>query len=224
MDGCGVSPNKVRPIHVGVDLETWRYHPPEDDHAVPRILFVGGDFERKGGRQLLDVFSAGFANSAELHIVSKQAPDELPPNVHVYRNFEPNDGQLARLYAACDMVVVPTHADTGPLWAFLEALAIGRPVIGTLTGANAEVVIDGQTGFSMPVGDSTALAAAMRTLIADPALRRQFGARGRRLVEERYDSSVNVPRIIEAMTTQVDEHRRLAKAQREHRPSFDRLH
>jgi glycosyltransferase involved in cell wall biosynthesis len=97
-------------------------------------------------------------------------------------------------------------------------------VIGTLTGANAEVVIDGQTGFSMPVGDSAALASALRTLIVNPSLRHELGARGRRLVEQRYDSSVNVPRIIEAMTAQVDAHRRVAGARREQGPSSDPLH
>lgn len=207
VNDCGVEMSKVHPVHVGVDLETWRYRPQTVVNLRPKILFVGSEFERKGGLLLLDVFSREFSGSAELHIVSGNAPAELPPNVFVYKNLKPNDGLLSKLYEEADVVVVPTTADTGPLWVYLEALATGRPVIGTLTGANAEVVLDGETGFAMPIGDGARLTSALRRLLGDPQLRARFGARGRCLVEERFDSSVNVPRLFDTVKAEIESRR-----------------
>ena len=57
----------------------------------------------------------------------------------------------------------------------IEALASGLPIIATDVGNNAELVVNGRNGFLIPAGDPDALAAALRTLIEDPAMRRRFG-------------------------------------------------
>ena len=65
--GCGVPSNRVKPIHVGLDLELWPHvpqSPSQQESPRPQILFVGGDFERKGGDLLLKVYAERFAGSA----------------------------------------------------------------------------------------------------------------------------------------------------------------
>ena len=126
---------------------------------------------RKGGDLLLDVFRTRFQDCAELHLVSRQAPNKLPPHVHVHADFHPNDERLTELYAQADLLVVPTLADISP-WVFLEAMAMGLPVIGTDTGAIREFIHHGKTGFVIAVGDGAALGAVIETLrreAADPA-------------------------------------------------------
>ena len=67
----------------------------------------------------------------------------------------------------------------------LEAMASGVPVVATAVGGHLDSVVDGVTGLLVPPREPAALAAALRSLLADPARRRALGeagaARARRL-------------------------------------------
>jgi hypothetical protein len=76
---CGVAADKVHPVHVGVDLEQWPRVPARREGHRPRLLFVGGAFERKGGDLLVETFRRHFTGRAELHLVTPAAPEGLPP-------------------------------------------------------------------------------------------------------------------------------------------------
>lgn len=209
---CGAPQDKVHPIHVGLDLEIWPRVPRNIEAQSPRrvkLLFVGGDFERKGGKLLLNVFERSFFQCAELHLVSPQVPRDLSPYVYAYRDYGPNDERLKDLYADCDILAIPTSADTGPLWVFLEAMASGMPVIGTDTGSNAELVRHGLTGLVVPVGDADALEQAIQMLIDNPIRREEMGRTGRELVELSYNAATNVPQILKLMKSAVDAKRGL---------------
>ena len=206
---CGAPEDRVQALHVGMDLELWQ-RVPKPPHQVGRrlrILFVGGDFVRKGGPLLLEIFKTRFQDTAELHLVTKQAPKDLPAHVHVHADFGPNDERLRQLYAEMDVMVVPTTADVGPLWAFMEAMAMGLPIIGTDIGATREIVKNGETGFTMKVGDGAALREAIQRLCDHPELGREMGLRGRALIEKQYSAAVNVPLIIRKMKEGVDAQR-----------------
>jgi glycosyltransferase involved in cell wall biosynthesis len=97
----------------------------------------------------------------------------------------PNN-ELPRYHAASDVFVLPsTDHETFGI-AACEAMACARPVVGAHTGGIPEVVNDGETGFLTPPGDSSALAAALDALLADPALRQRFGDAGRARVLEQF--------------------------------------
>jgi phosphatidylinositol alpha 1,6-mannosyltransferase len=89
--------------------------------------------------------------------------------------------ELARIYASFDVFV---HA--GPHDTFgqtlQEAAASGLPVIAPAAGGPLDLVRDGVTGFLVAPNDAEALAGAVATLAADPALRAAQGAAGRKLV------------------------------------------
>jgi len=206
---CGAPEDRVYPMHVGLDLDLWSCppRPPMPADARPKILFVGTDFVRKGGLMLLDVFERRFRGRADLHLVTKQAPKDAREGVYLHDDFEPNDPRLARLYQESDVLVVPTTADTGPLWVFMEAMAMRLPVIGTDTGANKEIVQHGKTGLIVKIGDCADLGAAIETLLDDAELRQSMGERGRELVESKHSARVNVPRILARMKNAVDERR-----------------
>jgi glycosyltransferase involved in cell wall biosynthesis len=206
---CGAPREHVHPLHVGLDLDLWQPLPrvARVIGEKLRILFVGSDFVRKGGNLLLDVFRHRLQGDAELHLVTKQAPTELPPNVFVHADLGPHDERLVNLYGNSDLLVVPTTADLGPLWSFLEAMAMRLPIVGTDTGANTELVQHGVTGLVVKVGDANGIAEAIHALAANTPLRLAMGDRGRSLVEAKYNAAKNVPQIIDIMKDAVDQAR-----------------
>jgi sugar transferase (PEP-CTERM/EpsH1 system associated) len=95
------------------------------------------------------------------------------------------------LLGAMDLFLLPSLGE-GISNTVLEAMAAGLPVIATRVGGNPELVIEGQTGQLVPVGDPAALAAAMLPLLDDPAQRRAFGEAARQSVRECFDWSRTV--------------------------------
>jgi len=95
-----------------------------------------------------------------------------------------DEAALARYYAAADVMVWPAVAEAFGM-AMLEGQASGLPVVAGDVGGVGSVVQDGQSGLLTPPGDVAAFRAAVAQLIADPALRRNFGAAGRERVFER---------------------------------------
>jgi len=94
-------------------------------------------------------------------------------------------------YMACmDIFVLPSR--TTPRWkeqfgrVLIEALACGVPVIGSDSGQIPHLVRETGGGLVFPEGDEAALAAALGTLIADPAERTRLSSAGRQAVHERF--------------------------------------
>ena len=199
MDEYAVPEERVRVLPPGVDLTSWRPRPAcETSVNTPtRLLFVGGDFARKGGPLLLDVFREHLRGRCELHLVTRD-PVEPQPGVHVYAHLSPTDGELQALYASCDALVLPTRADCFSL-AAIEAMATGLPVITCPVGGIPEVVTDGETGWMVPVGDGHALHSAIEAFLADPARAREMGLRGRSVVEERFDAAIQARTLFDLM-------------------------
>jgi glycosyltransferase involved in cell wall biosynthesis len=84
------------------------------------------------------------------------------------------------LLNALDVVV---HASVTPEpfgRILIEAMALGKPLVASAAGGVLEIVEDGRSGLLVPPGDAVALAAALRRLLSDPALREATGAAGRK--------------------------------------------
>ena len=86
--------------------------------------------------------------------------------------------EAPELVAAADIVVMPTIEDSWNL-AVTEAMAGGKPVIGSSSGGISEQVVDGVTGFLVPVRDPAALAEKLVVLARSAALRAEMGRAGR---------------------------------------------
>ena len=110
-----------------------------------RLLFVGGDFARKGGDLLLEVFEQQFAGMCELHLVTR-SEIRPRPGVRIYNDLSPMIRAFAHSYAAADIFVLPTVADCFSL-ASLEAMASGLPVISTAVGGIPEIIAHGKSGY-----------------------------------------------------------------------------
>lgn len=140
-----------------------------------KLLFVGNDFDRKGGRQVVAAFLAACLAESELHIVSNGRIDIAPhPRIHIHRATTNADGRLSALYKTADVFVFPTARDISPL-VLREAMASGLPVITTPLAGIPEMVEDGKTGVLVPPGDARALETALRRLLASSQMREDYG-------------------------------------------------
>ena len=192
-----VPSDNVHVIPPGIELQKWRPNAVKAANTRLRLLFVGGDFVRKGGRDLLEVFgSAGLNETAEVHIVTKDVSIRRVEGVYTYTDLDSNDPRLIELYRSADVFVLPTYADTFSI-ASLEAMAAGLPVIATDVGGIADIVEHGVTGFLLKPGDKNGLVDALKYLISNHDARVQFGLEARKRVEKNFDNQKNARRILE---------------------------
>jgi len=96
--------------------------------------------------------------------------------------------------AAMDVFVLPSAAE-GMSNALLEAMAAGRPVIGTAVGGTSEVIEDERTGILVPAGDVSRLASQIRGLLANPGRGEFLGTAARRAVTQRFGAPAMVERL-----------------------------
>ena len=148
-----------------------------------RVLFMGGDFPRKGGVELLTAWrEGGFERQARLDVVIDwplRAAD-VPPGVHLSRGITPYSPRWFDLWRRADLFVMPTRGEAFGM-VYQEAAAAGLPCIATNITAIPEIVQDGRTGLLIRPGDVDGLVCAMRALAESPDRRCQMGtaARGR---------------------------------------------
>ncbi len=196
----GVPAEKITVIPPGIDTARWDFDRSARRPGPVNLLFVGGDFTRKGGDTLLEAF-ARLPRSLDvrLHVVTKTpgVGDNLP-GVTVWRDVQPNSEALLRLFAQADLFVFPTRGDCLPL-AVMEALAAGLPVVTTTVGALPEAVTHGETGWIVPPDDPDALGQALALLASDSSLRARLACQARAVGRERFDAEKNYGRLVETV-------------------------
>jgi glycosyltransferase involved in cell wall biosynthesis len=106
------------------------------------------------------------------------------------------DGELLpKYYAACDLAVLPsTNSSEGFGLVLLEAMATGKPVIGSRIGGVPDVIRDGEDGLLVEPNDTKGLARAIALLEQNDEMRMRMGANGRRFAVEN-DWSVVAARV-----------------------------
>jgi glycosyltransferase involved in cell wall biosynthesis len=119
--------------------------------------------------------------------------DEL--NGFGYVEFLGFVGNIPEFMAGIDVLV---HASiTGEPFGqvIIEAMAAGKPVVATNGGGVPEIVVHGETGLLVPMGDSAAMADAVCQLLADPPRARKMGDRGRQRVLEHFTIGHTVDKV-----------------------------
>ncbi len=108
-------------------------------------------------------------------------------------------GEMARLYAASDVLVLPTQ-DEGISLALFEAMSMALPVVAADVGGQRELVT-AEVGMLVPrTGDERAVYVdALTSLIADPERRRRLGAAGRHRIQTHFELSATVDDLVAAL-------------------------
>jgi glycosyltransferase involved in cell wall biosynthesis len=150
------------------------------------------------------------ASSAWSKRVSSTTGEAIPDNV-IVKKF--SYAGLRQLYRDSAFMVMPLEdVDfAAGVTAILEAMAMERAVICSRAPGQTDLVVDGENGVYVPVGDVERMRAALGELLADPERARRLGQRGRRLVDER----ASLEKYVEALRAIVVPGRAAAASQAE---------
>ncbi|MEN6642396.1 MAG: glycosyltransferase family 4 protein [Armatimonadia bacterium] len=186
--GCGVNPER---FHVDVDAADFRslFCAP----GVPLILFVGRLTAIKGPGILLEALrevvkvlpdaQLVLAGDGALKDQLRQHAQEVGLDDHTRFVGHVRGRALAALYRCANVLVVPSLYEPLGMVA-LEAMICDTPVVAADTGGLAELVQDGQTGFTVPPNDPNALAGAILRMLTSAAEASECIAQARQLAME----------------------------------------
>jgi glycosyltransferase involved in cell wall biosynthesis len=175
----------VRNVHVvpsGIDLPTSVVAPDEP----PFALYVGRLADEKG----VDVLAEA-ARDLPLVVVGDGPRRDLFPGALGF--LPPSD--VHGWYDRAAVVVLPSRRE-GLGNVLLEAMAHGRPVVGSAVGGIPSLIDNGRTGLLVPPGDPVALHSALERLLGDARLRDRLGAAGRAVIAARASWDVVTDRTL----------------------------
>ncbi len=200
----GVDRRKIVISPAGLDLSHWRSDPMREENPVPRILFVGNDFARKGGGFLLDLFTRRLSDFASLCIVSRDPAlrgRRFPTGVEWIGDAAGrNPEKLIAAYRQSDLFVFPTLKEHMGM-VLTEAAAMGLPIIARDVGGVSEIVRDGENGLLMPPNaDEARWEAAIMRLLSDKPMRVRLGMGSRKLAERHFSVAVLRSRLAQALS------------------------
>jgi glycosyltransferase involved in cell wall biosynthesis len=207
----GVPDDRLVMIHSGIDAA----EPPVIDREAvraelgfgrraPLVLFAGRLAEQKRVNDLLKA----------LDLLQHVQPDlcsvivgDGPLRAHLEEIAQAYDlksrvrflghcNDVPRLLTAADLVVLPSAYEGLPN-IVLEAMWFRKPVVATAAPGTTEVVVDGETGLLVPVGNTVCLARAIRDVIRNPALAERLGQAGRARADAHFRTDAMVTQFAE---------------------------
>lgn len=205
--GLRLDPRKVVTIHKGHEL-AWYQDTPADLSQFdipPGAMVVACSSRLRPRKGLWELVRAlGRTDpSRNIHVLflGHEGNDSLvrevaaihhPERVH-FAGFR---SDAPALMAAADVCALPVLDGEGLSRAVIEAMAYGVPAIVTPVGGNTELIVDGECGLVVPVGDVDALAAAMERLYDEPDTRRQMGRAARARIADEFRSSDTIEKTL----------------------------
>jgi glycosyltransferase involved in cell wall biosynthesis len=157
------------------------------------LLFLGRKVAYKGLETVLQAFLSLRQRYPHLHLVAAGPETDYSrqlfafcaglPGLHCFDLV--SDEKKNALLNACDVLLLPSVAEAFGI-VFLEAWAVGKPVIGARSGAIPFIVDEEQDGLLVEPGDTVGLIRQVERLMADPELRGRLGSNGYEKVWSRY--------------------------------------
>lgn len=197
VDDYAVAKERICRLPPSLDLPSpaeGRVRPPG---RRPQILFVGGDFHRKGGPLLLECWREHFRERCDLHLVTRSSVPPQP-GVHVHRGVEAHSPEWRERWEAADLFVFPSALETFGI-VLLEALAFEVPVVASDVGAARDVLADGRAGILLTRLERSSLAAAITSVLDDPEGARARARAGRARVEAEFELRANTRRLADLL-------------------------
>lgn len=213
---------KIDVIYNGIDIKAFKepriigarganhdlrkmYHIAEKTKLVG---LIGRYDESKGVGDLIEAarIVSGRADDVKFIIVGSGSKDLLKRWQRKSRELSLEDRflfldfqkDLVPVYEAIDILVLASWVEACPL-TVLEGMAMGKPIVATRCGGAEESVIDGETGFLVPIRSPSVLAGAVKKLLVNQELAEKMGACGQKRASQLFNSeryTVEIERVI----------------------------
>ena len=190
-----IDTNKFVPTKQNLLKERWNL-------SSPIILYVGRFSEVKGIRILLKAFPAVLEALPEVKLVlvgggpleTEIKAHEKHFNGHIFcLPFVPND-IMPNIYPGCDVVVLPSLEERfGNVT--LEAMACGKPVVGSGIGGMLDTITHEETGLHVQPGNSRQLSDSLIRILKNDSFRNELGQNARKKALKEYSSNVVIKRV-----------------------------
>ncbi len=208
----GIDPGAVVTVHAGIDAERMAHLAPANvheafwlPHGAPLIGNVAALVPHKGQRHLVDAMPLVIREVPDARLVIlgegelRPALEQQVKHLHLERHvvlpgFRPD---VLALIKGVDVFVMSSETE-GLGTSLLDAMAAGKPCVGTSVGGIPEVIEDGETGVLVPPRDPPALAEALIRLLKDAALAQRMGRAGLERVAKQFSVERMVAGTLEA--------------------------
>lgn len=201
LENHGVT-EKVATISCGVDTNLFHPRPKQEARRQvgimdkPTLLFVGriakdknielllraaANLKKDHDFQVVVVGPKAVKNDASQEVAGLITQLNLQNTVAMAGFIPPDSELLARYYAASDIFVIPSFFETQSI-VTLEAMASGRPIVGSNSGALPDLVTHGANGLLFTPLNADDLTTQLRTLLANPAIANAMGTESRKKV------------------------------------------
>lgn len=204
----------VEVLHTGASILEWQTSHEEvtrfkNTHGLnnKRVVLIGGRLSgAKGNSQL---FKA-------MRVVARDVPDavlviaahaDVAEMEHTARQLGLHEKlvftgwiereEMKNAYASADVVVVPSICFDSFPRIVLEAMACGKPVVGTCYGGTPEIIVDGVTGYIVNPFNASSMSGKIIDLLSNPSKARQFGDAGRKRVGTDFNQDKKINTILE---------------------------
>ena len=194
---------KTRFVPSGVDVDRYCPPPVESDSAGElRVGCVAHLLPVKGQSTLvqaaaevpdLQVLLAGRADEGEYAQSIRRQIERLDLLDRVFTVGMKED--VNEFLRHLDIFVLPSRMEGCPV-ALLEAMATGLACVATDIPGNRDLIVNDESGLLVPPEDPKSLAAALRRLVASPALRRRLGRAARRRCVEHFSTQQEAERYM----------------------------
>jgi len=206
---AGVPRRKIRVIPTAVNIEKFEKFDQDRvtglkmenrDHKT--IINVGRRDGSKDFKTLFKAIELVYQDFKKLAFWQIGAKLDLTGKIRADENLVLNSfdkikqDDLINYYHASDIYVSSSCSESfGKV--LLEAMAAGLPVIATMTTGSKEIIIDGENGFLVPIGDSEVLAKKILYLLNNPDKAKQIGQAGQQMVKEKFNREKIINQVIE---------------------------
>jgi glycosyltransferase involved in cell wall biosynthesis len=192
----GIPEEKIITVYAGTNIQPQHFEKIFDGKT---ILFVGKNFERKGGQILLKAFE----------VVRKEIPDAkliiIGPRLNLNANgifvLGPvNDSKvLSKYFREASVFVLPSRFEPFGI-VFAEAFTHKTPCIGSDICAMPEIIEEGKGGYVVPPDDHVILAKRIIELLKNERLARQMGEFGFKKALEIFNWDVIIEKMVAHLT------------------------
>jgi glycosyltransferase involved in cell wall biosynthesis len=212
---CPDSAAKIHRVYNGIDLTRFpAAHYEISGSAATRIISIGrlvafkgfeylidacGELARRGLDFICEIIGDGpLRHDLEARIRKLNLSGRVQLLGSLSQGAVLEKLMSADIFALASVTDAQGASDVFPT-VIIEAMTAARPVVSTRLAGIPESVVDGETGWLVPPGDTLALAEALRRLIQEPKLRSSFGRAGRARIEQHFRIEHTVGPLIELL-------------------------